>query len=183
MTVPGGGNYNIYIKDLTKINNDLPNMVIVDDNITSFSLQSDNGIPIRPWYGEAQDKELFKLIHLLKKLVCYKDVRIEIKKLVNNNAISWNKCLQWLKSRSKQKAANNVDFDKKSKIKILKCKSKICNNSRYETNNDKIHYNTLLSSINSSNLIYTPFSYRYQLYLKTNDYSKSSKIKNNLNNY
>ena len=152
LTVPGGGNYNIYIKDLTKINNDLPNMVIVDDNITSFSLQSDNGIPIRPWYGEAQDKELFKLIHLLKKLVCYKDVRIEIKKLVNNNAISWNKCLQWLHSGIKKKLANNVDFDKKLKIKILKCKSKICNNASCETNNDKFVYKALLSSINSSNI-------------------------------
>ena len=154
-------------------------MVIVDDNITSFSLQSDNGIPIKPWYGEVQDKELFKLIHLLKKLVCYKDVRIEIKKLVNDNVLSWNKCLQWLKSGSKKKVANNVDFDKKLKIKILKCKSKICNNSRYETNSDKIHYKALLSSINNSNIKYKPFAYRYQLYLKSNDYSKSSKIKNN----
>ena len=179
LTVPGGGHYNIYIKDLTKINNDLSNMVIVDDNITSFSLQSDNGIPIKPWYGEVQDKELFKLIHLLKKLVCYKDVRIEIKKLVNDNVLSWNKCLQWLKSGSKKKVANNVDFDKKLKIKILKCKSKICNNSRYETNSDKIHYKALLSSINNSNIKYKPFAYRYQLYLKSNDYSKSSKIKNN----
>ena len=126
--------------------------MIVDDNITCFSLQSNNGIPIKPWYGEDQDKELFKLIHLLKKLFCYKDVRIEIKKLVNNNTISWNKCLQWLHSGIKKKLANNVDFDKKLKIKILKCKSKICNNTSCETNNDKFVYKTLLSSINSSNI-------------------------------
>ena len=33
LTVPGGDHYDIYIKDLRKINNDLSNIVIVDDNI------------------------------------------------------------------------------------------------------------------------------------------------------
>lgn len=51
----------IYIKDLTKTNADLSNMVIVDGITTNYSLQSDNGINIKTWYGEVQNKKL-KLI-------------------------------------------------------------------------------------------------------------------------
>ena len=100
LTIPGDDDFGIYIKDLKKIDKDLSNILLLDDNITSFTLQTENGIPIKSWNGNDKDIELFKLIPLFKKLSYYKDVRKEIKKFVIDNNFSWNKCLKWLNSDS-----------------------------------------------------------------------------------
>ncbi|GMI77701.1 hypothetical protein HRI_001439400 [Hibiscus trionum] len=51
-----------FIKDLSELGRDLRNAVIVDDNPKSYSRQPENGIPIKPFYGdELWDRELMKL--------------------------------------------------------------------------------------------------------------------------
>lgn len=168
ITMPEVG-FDIYLKDLTIISNDLSNIIILDDNITSFSLQSENGIGIKPWYGDMSDRELFKLIPILKKLVLYKDVRIEIKKLVVNNIISWNKCIQWLKSGNEEKVINNPNKD--SKLKILKNKSTLIHKPRYESNSTRFFGKTMTSTINNNNdLLYKSTTHKNKLLFKSNDY-------------
>ena len=49
-----------YVKDLKKINKDLRNIVFIDNNIVSFKLQEKNGIPIKSWYDDNDDIELYK---------------------------------------------------------------------------------------------------------------------------
>jgi len=52
----------IYIKDLRVINNrDLSNVLLVDNSTYSFGFQLANGIPIIPFYSEAEDQELVHL--------------------------------------------------------------------------------------------------------------------------
>ena len=57
-----------YVKDLKKINKDLRNIVFIDNNIMSFKLQEKNGIPIKSWYDDNDDIELYKLSPILKNL-------------------------------------------------------------------------------------------------------------------
>ena len=67
-----------YIKDLKKINKDLRNIVFIDNNAISFKLQEKNGIPIKSWYDDYEDLELYKLIPILKNLYGFYDFKVEI---------------------------------------------------------------------------------------------------------
>ena len=85
-----------YIKDLKKINKELRNIVFIDNNTISFKLQEKNGIPIKSWYGDYEDLELYKLIPILKNLSGFYDVRVEISKFVQNKTFIWSKSINWL---------------------------------------------------------------------------------------
>ena len=85
-----------YVKDLKKINKDLRNIVFVDNNTISFKLQEKNGIPIKSWYDDNEDLELYKLIPILKNLSGFYDVRVEISKFVQNKTFIWSKSINWL---------------------------------------------------------------------------------------
>ncbi|KAK8675601.1 hypothetical protein V6N13_033666 [Hibiscus sabdariffa] len=50
-----------FIKDLSMIGRDLERVVIVDDNPKSYSLQPANGIPIKRFEDDMEDRELEKL--------------------------------------------------------------------------------------------------------------------------
>lgn len=65
-----------YVKDLRIINDlDLKNVVLVDNSVFSFAYQLDNGIPIIPFYNDANDEELCHLIFYLETLAEVDDVR------------------------------------------------------------------------------------------------------------
>lgn len=85
-----------YIKDLKKINKDLRNIVFIDNNAISFKLQEKNGIPIKSWFDDYEDIELYKLIPILKNLSGFYDVREEISKFVKNKTFIWSKSINWL---------------------------------------------------------------------------------------
>ena len=56
---------------------DLSKVMIIDNVAENFSLQDDNGIPIKNWYSDPQDQELYKMQPFLKSLASKKvaDVR------------------------------------------------------------------------------------------------------------
>ena len=57
-----GGGPTIYVKDLRVIRNrDLKDVLLVDNSTYSFGFQLANGIPIIPFYAEAEDQELVHL--------------------------------------------------------------------------------------------------------------------------
>jgi CTD small phosphatase-like protein 2 len=59
-----------YVKDLRIIRNvSLKHMALVDNSVYSFANQLDNGIPIIPFYDDAQDEELCHLIAYIENLV------------------------------------------------------------------------------------------------------------------
>ena len=97
-----------YVKDLKKINKDLRNVVFVDNNIMSFKLQEKNGIPIKSFYDDIDDIELFKLIPILKNLSGFYDVRIEIEKFVKNKTFIWSKSINWLKENCLNNNKNRI---------------------------------------------------------------------------
>lgn len=58
----------IFVKDLTvAINSELQleDIIIVDNYVHSFAFHLDQGIPIKPYYGEKNDKELLHLANML----------------------------------------------------------------------------------------------------------------------
>lgn len=73
----------MYVKDLSKIGRDLSKTLILDNLAENFVLQEDNGIEIKTWTADPDDKEFFTLAPFLVSLVTEKvpDVRVEIKKL------------------------------------------------------------------------------------------------------
>jgi hypothetical protein len=85
-----------YIKDLEKIDKNYNDIVIIDDNVSSFVLQKENGIPIKSWRGDKEDIELLKLIPILKNLSGFYDVRTEINQFVINRTFIWFQGIKWL---------------------------------------------------------------------------------------
>ena len=73
----------LYIKDLKQIGNNYKDMIIIDNNPISFSLNRDNGLPIITWYENSDDNELIKLIPLLEYLAKVDDVRPIINQIMN----------------------------------------------------------------------------------------------------
>lgn len=55
---------------------DPKNILIIDDNIYSFAFNLENGIPIIPFYGQKEDKEMIKIIKYLQKIQSKDDLRI-----------------------------------------------------------------------------------------------------------
>ena len=145
-----------YVKDLKKINKDLRNIVFIDNNIMSFKLQEKNGIPIKSWYDDNDDIELYKLIPILKNLSGFYDVRIEIEKFVQNKTFIWSKSINWLKENCLNSAyLNEVNLVLKKEQQ--KCEFKMDNfknsNNFMKTGKNKIinHINNILINLNEIN--------------------------------
>ena len=116
---------NIYIKDLSNLGRDLSKIIIVDDKEKNFSLQKENGILIKPFYGTylevKSDFILYDLYNILTKIILDKsqDVR---------------KGIETYQYEIKQKISQNY-----SKI-----------NNKYEENNNNYNKNNFVTS-NSRN--------------------------------
>ena len=68
------------VKDLNHLNRDLSKVVVVDTNPDSFHLHPQNGVLIKPWKGDKQDRELIGLIPFFEAIGIYNidDVRTTI---------------------------------------------------------------------------------------------------------
>ena len=98
----------LFIKDLSIFKKDFKDIIIIDNNPVSYSLNKNNGIPIPTWIDDPNDKELLKLIPIMKLLSTVKDVRPFINKIVNKKRakIDFSKVNSLLKFNYKMK--NNL---------------------------------------------------------------------------
>ena len=69
----------VLAKDLGRLGRPLERVVLVDDNVASCMLQPDNAVPVRPFFGDADDRELGSLLLLLRRLRDHSDVRTELR--------------------------------------------------------------------------------------------------------
>ena len=55
--------------------------MIVDNSISCFGYHLENGIPIRPWYNDWNDRELYNLATCIRAMAVLDDVRPMVKSL------------------------------------------------------------------------------------------------------
>jgi CTD small phosphatase-like protein 2 len=72
-----------YVKDLGKLGRDLSKVIILDNSITAFLYQLNNGIPIASWFNDPNDRELEKACFLLEQLEKLEDVRPALNSMFN----------------------------------------------------------------------------------------------------
>jgi mitochondrial import inner membrane translocase subunit TIM50 len=56
-----------FVKDLSVLNRDLSTVIMVDINPESYKLQPENGIAIKSWTGDENDKEMFRFETFLEE--------------------------------------------------------------------------------------------------------------------
>ena len=152
-------NNGLYIKDLFKVTNDLRNVIIIDNNPSSYATNEDNGIPIKTWYDDLNDNELQKLIPLLKYLSNVNDVRNIIRQIVDRRK-------------------NEVDFYNVNRIINGNNNNKNYQNNFYhEINESKLNMNENIN-LNNNNKEYDyekdNYYSRYDKYNKINSFSNMS---------
>ena len=75
---------NFYIKDLTTLELDLSQVVILDDSLLSFSFQVDNGVLIEPWRGQEDDLVMLRLVPFFNELAEQEDIRVMLRERCSN---------------------------------------------------------------------------------------------------
>lgn len=64
-----------FVKDLTIVNPNLADVLIVDNSPSAYSSQPSNAVPIEAWYHDQSDEELLNLLPLLHAVASLNDVR------------------------------------------------------------------------------------------------------------
>ena len=74
-----------YVKDISKLGRDLSKTIIIDNDLGCFYLQQENGILIKSFNWEKDDKNLFNLLNILQKIIKspFNDIRYELDKYKN----------------------------------------------------------------------------------------------------
>jgi Dullard-like phosphatase family protein len=77
-TIPTGS---VFVKDLSRLGRDLARVIIVDNVADNFKLQSANGIFMKSWFEDMEDKCLSETAELLKDIAACRisDVRIALR--------------------------------------------------------------------------------------------------------
>ena len=134
----------IFIKDLKKLNRCLKDVIIVDNSPIAYAFDTENGLPIKTWYEDPNDKELLKIEPLLIFLSKTKDVRIYIDRFVNDNEILYDEAMIIINCIEK----NNID------LKIIEESLTL---NKEETNQIKININDIennkLNDFNTLNMM------------------------------
>ena len=178
-----------YIKNLYCLGRDLKNVIIIDNNPLSYTLNIENGIPISTWETNKNDNELIKLIPLLQYISQKNifDVRPIIKKVVINNKINYDEINKLINYKNKETIDNNED--KKSDIKENKIyKNKVINslykklesfNDNNTNNNNDSYYLNYMPITNNQKILKNIYINRgQQLFIK-----KLKNISENENKY
>lgn len=146
---------NVYVKELKRLNRNMKNVVIVDNNPNSYSLDKDNGIPIKSFIDDTSDNELIQMAYILEKIAKGSDVRVLIKEIVNMNHIDYDKAFELFKNKENDnkliEECNKDLFDKYSNeeenevnmISSIKGKIQIINVEKRDTKQINNRYNSL----------------------------------------
>ena len=168
----------IFVKEMIKLGRDLKDIIIVDNSPMSYCLNPENGLPIKSWFDDKDDRDLFKISGILEFLSFVPDVRNYIYKFVINDEICYKNAMnifgKYNERAIKIKNNNQIKISENSKKKILKKnnskiknnnyiitdnKENISNNITIESNNkikdkENISNNIIIESKNKSNIIY-----------------------------
>ena len=169
-----------FIKNLDLLNKNLKNVIIIDNSSKSFLLHPENGIKIKSFFNDLNDKELLYLIPILNFLSDVDDVRKYIKKIKDLNVesfINYEMIINYLKNisnkivlnkRNENDFSNNIykqflsddnyfiseyNFINKDYQNEKKIKNKSNLNLKKLKNNQKIKKNFDNKNIDNKNII------------------------------
>ena len=120
----------------------------MDNSPIAYTFDSDNGLPIKTWLEDPDDKELMKLVPILEFLSKTKDVRKFIDQFVYNNKILYEEAMEIIKIKELMDLTNknnlniNNDLDEKFTHNL-----KMINKEQFNLEEN--------SSIKEENLIHT----------------------------
>ena len=77
----------------------MKDLIIVDNSPIAYTFDSDNGLPIKTWIDDPDDKVLMKLVPILEFLSKTKDVRKFIDEFVYNNKILYEEAMEIIKMK------------------------------------------------------------------------------------
>ena len=130
---------NSFTKDLKKLDRDMKCLIIIDNNPKSYMLNKENGVPIKTWVEDINDRELYRLIPYLLFLgnEKVKDVRPFLKQVNSGNILNYDKF-------DKIIMKYNIEIEKKQKEE---------NNSNNNNNNNNLvnFYNNNINNISTNN--------------------------------
>lgn len=101
-----------HIKDLSKLNRDEKKVIIIDTNPTSYKLQPENAIPMKPWDGKSDDK-LISLIPFLEYLATQQIT--DVKPVLNsfkdkyNLPVEFNARVEKLRQKFQNEQKNKIN--------------------------------------------------------------------------
>lgn len=114
----------VYVKEIKKLNRDMKSIVILDNNPLHYMLDKPNGIPIKSFYDDKNDKELVQMAYILEKLAKVPDFRVCIKEIVEDDVVNYDKAFEIFKHKDNQLTkghSNTINNSKaNSHVKILK---------------------------------------------------------------
>lgn len=142
----------LYVKDLRKMNRELKDLIIIDNSPISFAFSMENGLSIKSWFNDRNDRELMKLLPILKFLSKVNDVREYIPKFVKEGIIQYSKANQIINEILSREEKENNNFllndNNTDNIKTLEVVNE--KNSKNEkissmklTKKDKINWETI----------------------------------------
>lgn len=134
----------LYVKDLNILGKNLKDVIIVDNNPISYSVNKENGIPIKTWHYDKGDYELEKLVPFLTYLSGVEDVRRIIKRVISRNEVNF----RYVDDILSRVNLNNIENDQSDSYYIddtkLAPRSQSMKNCSYINQNRKMsNYNTI----------------------------------------
>lgn len=150
-----------FFKDLSIVNRDYKDLIIIDNNPASYLFNKENGIPIKSWFDDPNDNELIKLIPFMKFLGKVYDVRPFINLAVNRNdgQLDYkivenilNKNIDKNKMNSNNESNSENHTMKKSISENLKKKNNSVNQKSLKKNiiiNNKIKMDNKVNKVNN----------------------------------
>ena len=136
----------LFIKDLKRLNRPLSDLIIVDNSPLAYTFNIENGLPIKTWYDDPNDKELNKILPLLTFLSKVKDVRKYIDLFVDETEIKYDAAMDIINKY--ENIINEIDNKEKTKVKDIivsidknKDEQKIKDSDNLNNNNENSLFN------------------------------------------
>ena len=144
-----------FVKDLKKMNRDLKDLILLDNSPIAYAFHPNNGVPIKNWYDDKADRELYNLAPIIEFLSYVDDVRTYIPLLVINHEVSLGKAMtiisEYNENLKKEQMKVKKSTEKSINIKIVN--TNITNYIIGGNNNDT--GNGVTTTSNNSNEINT----------------------------
>ena len=130
-----------FIKDLKRLDRNLKDVILLDNSPIAYMLHPENGFPIKTWYDDKSDRELYNLAPIIEFLSYVDDVRKYIPKLVENNQISLGKAMNIISEYNQKLKQEKEDADNELNKRGINIKIVNNNYNNYVYNNDCIDSN------------------------------------------